>query len=176
MRAGAIRRRFDLFDRQLRRAGYLAMGGQIVDASLVSAPRQSNSRNEKAAIKTGKSASEIWPDDPAEATQKDTDARWTVKIGRPRDKDAQRSVPELASPVFGYKSHIYIDNRFGSLRGFAVISAAAHDGKMLRQVVGTDITASDVWAETAYRSKANEAWLESKGRTSRIHHKKPKPA
>jgi IS5 family transposase len=55
-----------------------------------------------------------------------------------------------------------------------VSDAAAHDGKMLRQVVTSDNTASDVWADTAYRSKANEAWLESKGRTSRIHRKKPK--
>ena len=36
--AGAIRRLFDAFDQQLRGAGYLAMGGQIIDASLVSAP------------------------------------------------------------------------------------------------------------------------------------------
>ena len=28
--------------------------------------------------------------------------------------------------------------------------------------------------DTAYRSKANETWLERHGRTSRIHHKKPK--
>ena len=172
--AGAIHALFEEFDQQLRRYGYLAMGGQIVDASLVSAPRQRNKEDEKAAIKAGKGASEIWPDTPNKAAQKDTDARWTVKIGRPKNKDAVRSVPELAIPVFGYKSHINIDHRFGFIRGFAVTSAAAHDGKMLRQVVSTDNTASDVWADTAYRSKANEAWLESKGRTSRIHHKKPK--
>ena len=42
-----------------RRCGYLAMGGQIVDATLVSAPKQRNSDGEKAKIKAGKSASEI---------------------------------------------------------------------------------------------------------------------
>lgn len=41
-------------------------------------------------------------------------------------------------------------------------------------MVTTDNTASDVWADTAYRSKSNEAWLKSKGRVSRIHLKKPK--
>jgi IS5 family transposase len=35
-------------------------------------------------------------------------------------------------------------------------------------------TASEVWADTAYCSAANEAYLEKCGRRSRIHHKKPK--
>jgi len=48
--AGAIRALFEEFDGQLRRAGYLAMGGQIVDSTLVSAPRQRNTEDEKAAI------------------------------------------------------------------------------------------------------------------------------
>jgi transposase, IS5 family len=52
--AGAIRSLFEEFDRQLRRAGYLAMGGQIIDASLVAAPRQRNTLEEKAAIKAGR--------------------------------------------------------------------------------------------------------------------------
>ncbi|MDX9861220.1 MAG: IS5 family transposase [Rhodospirillales bacterium] len=172
--AGAIRRLFEDFDRRLRGAGYLAMGGQIVDATLVSAPRQWNTAAEKAAIKAGKSAAEIWPETPAKAAQKDVDARWTVKIGRPRDKDAARSVPELAIPVFGYKNHVAIDRRFGFIRSFAVTDAARHDGALLREVVTTNNTASDVWADTAYRSQANEAWLESRGRVSRIHRKKPK--
>lgn len=30
---------------------------------------------------------------------------------------------------------------------------------MLRDLATTDNTASDVWADTAYRSQANEAWL-----------------
>ena len=172
--SGAIRDLFTAFDDQLQGAGYLAMGGQIVDASLVSAPRQCNTKGEKAAIKAGKSAREIWPDAPATAAQKDTDARWTVKIGRPRDKSTERSVPELAIPVFGYKSHIAIDRRFGFIRTFEITDAARHDGKVLRQIVTTDNTASDVWADTAYRSKTNEAWLEKLGRVSRIHRKKPK--
>lgn len=165
--AGAIRRLFEAFDRQLRRAGYLAMGGQSVDASLVSAPRQRSSQEEKAAIKVGETAAEIWPDQPHKAAQKDTDARWTVKVGRPRDMSANRSVPELAIPVFGYKSHITIDRRSGFFHTFAVTGAARHDGKMLRAVVTTDNTGSEVWADTAYRSRANEAWLAAKCRISR---------
>jgi len=45
---------------------------------------------------------------------------------------------------------------------------------MLRDVVTNDNTASDVWADTAYRSQANEAWLKRQGRVSCIHRKKPR--
>ena len=34
-------------------------------------------------------------------------------------------------------------------------------------------TASDVWGDTAYRSRANERHLSAHGLRSRIHHKKP---
>ena len=35
-------------------------------------------------------------------------------------------------------------------------------------------TASDIWADTAYRSRANEEFLVKAGKVSRIHQKKPK--
>ena len=46
-RAGAIKRLFELFDQALRRAGDLAMSGQLVDATIISAPKQRNSKAEK---------------------------------------------------------------------------------------------------------------------------------
>ena len=75
---------FDAFDNQLRNSGYLAMGGQIVDATLVAAPKQRNTQEEKNAIKVGKTAGEVWPEKPAKAAQRDTDARWTVKFAKAR--------------------------------------------------------------------------------------------
>ena len=103
IRAGVIDDVFAAFDGELRRCGYLAMGGQIVDATLVSAPKQRNSDDEKAAIKAGKSASEIWLDQPAKAAQKDTQARWTVKTGRRKEPaGTQRRLPDTTIPVFGY--------------------------------------------------------------------------
>jgi transposase, IS5 family len=45
---------------------------------------------------------------------------------------------------------------------------------MRKNVVTTDNTASDVWADTAYCSQANEAWLERHGRVSSIHRNKPR--
>jgi hypothetical protein len=55
-------------------ADHIPMAGQIVDVSLVPAPKQRNTEGEKAAIKAGKSAREIWPNEPAKAAQKDVDA------------------------------------------------------------------------------------------------------
>jgi hypothetical protein len=51
------------------------MGGQIVDATLVQAPRQRMTQEGKDAAKAGKTAAQIWPDKPAKAAQKDTHAR-----------------------------------------------------------------------------------------------------
>ena len=53
-------------------------------------------------------------------------------------------------------------------------SASAWDGAQLRGVLDRGNTGSKVWADTAYRSKTNEAWLEKNGYISDIHHKKPK--
>jgi hypothetical protein len=39
---------------------------------------------EKAAIKAGRIAAEIWPDEPARAAKKDTDAHWTLKFAKAR--------------------------------------------------------------------------------------------
>jgi len=82
-------------------------------------------------------------------------------------------LPQIAQPVFGYKSHISIDRRYGFIRESAVTSAAEADGRMLRRLVTTNNTSSEVWADTAYRSKANEEWLASHMLTSRIHRRKP---
>jgi IS5 family transposase len=54
-----------------------------------------------------------------------------------------------------------------------VTHAAAHDGARLEDVLDRTNTASDVWADTAYRSATNEAMLIRRGLTSRIHRKEP---
>lgn len=52
-RSGAIEQLFAPFAR-LKEAGYLAMGGQIIDASIVAAPKQRNTEAEEAEIKAGR--------------------------------------------------------------------------------------------------------------------------
>lgn len=175
-RAGAVETLFARFDTLLRDKGYLAMSGQILDASLIPAPRQHLDDGEKAAIKDGESAAEIWPDQPAKAAQKDVDARWTVKHSRAKPvAEGEKAKPDIAIPVFGYKNHIGIDRRYGLIRTWLVSDAAAHDGARLREgLVDSSNFASDVWADTAYRSGENERYLKAIGKVSRIHRKKPK--
>ena len=173
-RAGAVETLFARFDTLLRDKGYLAMSGQILDASLIPALRQHLDDGEKAAIKDGESAAEIWPDQPAKAAQKDVDARWTVKHSRAKPvAEGEKAKPDIAIPVFGYKNHIGIDRRYGLIRTWLVSDAAAHDGAR-RGLVDSSNFASDVWADTAYRSGENERYLKAIGKVSRIHRKKPK--
>jgi len=66
---------------------------------------------------------------------------------------------DLAIPMFGYKNHIGIDRTHGLIRTWDASAANAHDGARLPDVVSKDNTGSGIWADTAYRSKKNEAFL-----------------
>ena len=102
------------------------MSGQIVDASLVAAPRQRNTDDEKKAIKEGRIPPN-WKAKPAKLRHKDRDARWTVKFtkAKPREDGSMPPV-DLAIPLFGYQNHVSIDRRFGFIRdwGLSVLNAS----------------------------------------------------
>jgi IS5 family transposase len=173
-KAGAIGPLFDRFDAVLRAAGYIAMSGQIVDATLVQAPRQRNTQGEKDDIKAGR-VPQDWKGKPAKLRHKDRDARWTVKFtkAKPREDGTMPAV-DLAIPAFGYRNHIAIDRRFGFIRKWLSTDAAAHEGSRLREgLLDKTNTAGAVWGDTAYRSAANEAFMAENGFVSRIHRKKP---
>src|SRR5512143_2934958 len=63
-KAGLIEQLFDRFDRHLGAQGYIARGGQIVDATLVPVPRPRNTREENEAVKAGQTP-EAWEMSPA---------------------------------------------------------------------------------------------------------------
>ncbi len=120
VRAGAIDRLFERFEAALEAKGYLAMSGQILDASLVAAPKQRNSEGEKQAIKerrqgapgAGGLEGQAGQAQAAKLRQKDRDARWTLKQGRKK----QEARVHIAVPHFGYKNHVSIDRRHGLIR------------------------------------------------------------
>jgi len=172
-RAGAVGALFARFDATLRVAGWLAMGGQIVDASIVAVPKQRNTEAEKAAIKAGR-IPKGWAEKPAKLRQKDRDARWTVKFGKAKPRADGTPQVDIAVPAFGYKNHVSIDRRHGLIRHWTATDAAAHDGARLAELLDADNTAREVWADTAYRSAKNEALLAERGLVSQIHRKKPK--
>ena len=172
-RAGTLDRLFDRFDAVLNDRGYLAMGGQIVDATIVEGRRPRLTNTEKATIKGG-GTPEHWSK--ARRAQMDRDGRWTLKRGRKKPKpDADaRAATEIVVPAFGYKNHIGVDRRFGLIRAFAVTHAAAHDGAQLADLLDPDNLASGVWADTAYRSAANLRLLERRGLVPQFQRAKPR--
>jgi IS5 family transposase len=80
---------------------------------------------------------------------------------------------DLAIPMFGYKNHIGIDRAHGLIRTWDAGAANAHDGARLPVLIGPDNSASGVWADTAYRSKKNEAFLAKGMCTSHMQQRKP---
>ncbi len=173
-RAGALARLFERFDAVLHERGYLAMGGQIVDATVVEARRPRLTKEEKATLRDG-GTPEGWSK--ARTRQIDRDGRWTVKRGRKAKPPAgapPQANSQIAVPVFGYKNHLGIDRRHGFIRRSAVTDAARHDGGQLGAVLDPANTAADVWADTAYRSKANLELLERRGLKPRFQRAKPR--
>ena len=171
-KAGAIETLFARFDQVLRHAGYLAMSGQLVDATIVSAPKQRNGKAEKQALKEGR-IPDGWKERPAKLRQKDRDARWTVKYTRAKpDPDGELPPVDIAIPAFGYQNHVSADRRHRLIRRWTVTNAAAHAGARLGELLDPTNTASGVWADTGYRSKKNEALLKDRMLESHIHRKK----
>ncbi len=153
--AGKVEELFSQFDGYLARQGYIARGGQILDASIVPVPRNHNTRDENAAIKNGE-VPEDWADKPAKRAQKDLDARWTKKHGKNH---------------YGYKNHVNVDRRHKLVRRYHVSDAARHDSQAVDHLLMQGNTGSGVWADAAYRSEEMEAKLRARRLKSHIHRK-----
>jgi IS5 family transposase len=149
----AVQELFRAFNQRLERRGFIARKGQIIDASIVSAPKQRNSREENDALKRGETP-EAWKDKPAKLRQKDTEARWTKKH---------------AKSYYGYKNHVSVDAAHKRVRRYAVTDAAVHDSQVFEPLLDRANTSTEVWADSAYRSEETERLLRKKGLRSRIH-------
>jgi IS5 family transposase len=152
-KAGLIEKLFDRFDQHLAAKGYMARGGQIIDASIVPVPTQRNSRDENDELQAGRTPAG-WKQKSAKLRQKDRDARWTKKHCR---------------SFFGYKNHVNADAKHKLIRRYAVTDAAVHDSQELDGLLDKDNTCNDVFADSAYRSAEIEAKLRASGYKSRIH-------
>ena len=95
-------------------------------------------------------------------------------FGKARLREDGSRHADIAIPVFGYKSHASIDRRHGFIRRWDVTDASRHDGRMPRRgLLDRTNTGATVWADSAYRSRANEAFMERHGFRSQVHHRKP---
>jgi IS5 family transposase len=152
-KVGLVKTLFERFNRHLDAKGYIARGGQIVDATIVDAPKQHNTREENEVIKAGKTP-EGWEENPAKNAQKDKDARWTKKN---------------EESFYGYKNHVSVDRKHKLVRRYAETEASVHDSQKLDEVLDKSNTSNEVWADSAYRSAETEAKLKERGFKSRIH-------
>ena len=152
-KAHLIKKLFRRFDQFLRNSGFEAKKGQIVDASIISAPKQRNSRDENKRIKKGE-VPEDW--NQAKYRQKDTDARWVKKMGKNH---------------YGYKNHINIDVKNKLIRDYAVTDAATHDSQVFDELLDDSNTNRDVFADSAYRSKDRLQILSQRGYREHLQRK-----
>lgn len=152
-KAGLIDKLFERFGQHLEAKGYIARGGQMVDATIVAVPRQRNRRDENEQIKAG-TTPEDWKKRPSKNRQKDKDARWTKKHER---------------SLFGYKNHVNADARHKLIRKYGVTDASVHDSQAFDDLLNKGNTSSEVYADSAYRSAETERKLKARGFRSRIH-------
>jgi IS5 family transposase len=144
---------FDGVSAQLLKKGFIARGGQIIDATLVPAPRQHNSRGDKELIEQGAMPAD-WK--PAKRRQKDLDATWTKKHGK---------------SYFGYKLSVNVDKKHKFIRKIETDTASTHDSQHFEAVIDTANTSRDVYADRGYPSEEREAWLDEHGYRNRIQRK-----
>jgi IS5 family transposase len=151
--AGLVQDLFEQFDGFLRQNGFAAQKGQIVDASIIAAPKQRNSRDENKQIKEGKIPAD-WGEN--KKRQKDTDARWTKKA---------------AQNHYGYKNHIDIDVEHKMIRDYEVTPACVHDSRVFEQLLDENNSSRDVWADSAYGCVEKRDALKKKGYRGHIQRK-----
>jgi IS5 family transposase len=144
---------FEMFGEFLHNSGYTAKKGTIIDASIVSCPKQRNPKAENDRIKKGE-VPEEW--DENKRRQKDTDARWTKKNNR---------------TYFGYKNHIGVDVKDKFIRTFSVTDASVHDSQVFGELLDERNTSRDVWADAAYRSPEIKETLAEGGFRGHINEK-----
>jgi transposase, IS5 family len=152
-KAGLIETLFDQFGQHLEAHGYIARGGQIVDATIVAVSKQRNDRGENTAIKAGETP-DGWAENPHKLAQKDRDARWTKKHGRSHFSD---------------KNHVNVNAKHKLVRHYSVTDANVRDSRQLDGLLDRSNTSREVFADSAYRSAETQTKLRQQGFLSRIH-------
>lgn len=152
-KTGVIDEVFVEFRDRLRQKGYIVNEGKIVDASLVNAPIQRNTRDENGQIKQGE-VPEDWSEN--KRNQKDVDAAWTTKHGKHH---------------YGYKNHIKADKKSKLIDEFEVTPANVHDSQVLEELLDETDRGQPLWADGAYHSDEIRKILKKKGIGCRINKK-----
>jgi transposase, IS5 family len=132
---GIIDRLFIELNAQLKKGGFIAKKGVMVDASFAKVPVQRNTPDENNKIKNGET-----PDwDKSKMHQKDVDADWTQKGGQNH---------------YGYKQHIKADVKSKLVLNFEVTPASVHDSQVLNDLFeANEDIGQPIYADSAYYSE-----------------------
>ena len=136
---------FGELDRQIRAHGLEARAGQIVDATLVPAPRQHFTRDEKEMLKENAMPAD-WS--AAKRRQKDLDASWTKKHGK---------------SYHGYKFAVSVDRKRKFIRTWLADTAKVHDSQQLEAVLDEWNTSAEIYADKGYVGAEREERLREQG-------------
>jgi len=143
---------FDVFLKHLRKHDLILNKGSIIDASIVKAPIQRNSKQENDQIKGGETPD--WSE--KKKAHKDVDASWTSKNGK---------------NYYGYKNHIKIDQSSKLITSCQVTAAHVHDSQMVFDLIDKYDKGHSLYADSAYSSKEIKEMLEVFGIQGRVHKK-----
>jgi IS5 family transposase len=152
---GVIEKLFNKFESMLEQEGFLLKEGSIIDATIVEAPKQRNSREENDQIKQGEIPEE-WKDKPNMLRQKDTDARWLKKNGE---------------TYYGYKNHVKICRKSKLISGYAVTDASVHDSQPVEDLLDKSDSHHELYADSAYSGEEIAVLIGKKKIRNRIHEK-----
>ena len=152
---GVIEKLFNKFEGILEQEGFLLKEGSIIDATIVEAPKQRNSRQENDQIKQGE-IPEGWENKPNMLRQKDTDARWLTK-------NSERH--------YGYKNHVKICRKSKLISGYKVTDASVHDSQAVKDILDKSDSHHELYADSAYSGQKIAALLGKKKIRNRIHEK-----
>ena len=144
---------FQAVDGQLLQRGYVARCGQIIDATLVPAPIQHFTKEDKAQLEQGKIPAD-W--NAAKRRQKDLDATHTKKHGK---------------GYHGYKLSISVDARHKFIRKITTGTASEHDSTHFDEVLDEHNTSGDVYADRGYPSAQRSEMLKVLGHREHIQRK-----
>ena len=143
---------FALFLKQLETLNLIVNEGKIIDASFVETPRQHNSGEENAQIKSGEIPVRF-ESNPHVKSQKDTDARWTKK----------NSVS-----FFGYKNHTKEDVGSKIIVKYLVTDASVHDSQATEELLDEKDEGEDFYADSAYSGKPQEMIIAAKKMINKV--------
>lgn len=132
-KSGTMPKLFAHFHQRLVGAGLVLNEGKIIDASIVNAPVQRNSRDENAKLREGE-VPQDWS--PGKARQKDLDADWTQKHGK---------------SYFGYKNHVKVDAGSKLIDHYEVTPASMHDSQVTWDLLDPEADkGQEMYADKAY--------------------------